>query len=78
MLDLGPRTYSVICDHFVRKAKLQCINLPRPILLSGVGGTGTIRQSARYNYNIEGLTKTGWAYVAEDVNLEYDTLFGRS
>ena len=78
MLDLGALTYSVVCDHFVRKAKLQCINLPRPILLSGVGGTGIIRQAARFTYDIEGWTKTGWAYVAEKVNLGYDLLFGRS
>ena len=78
MLDLGALTYSVVCDHFVRKDKLQCINLPRPILLFGVGGTGTILQAARFTYDIEGWTKTGWAYVAEDVNLGYDTLFGRS
>ncbi|KAF2741590.1 hypothetical protein M011DRAFT_379131, partial [Sporormia fimetaria CBS 119925] len=60
------------------KAKLQCIDLPNPKILLGVEGIGMIQRAAHFTYDIEGWTRTGWAYVVEKSNTGYDILFGRS
>lgn len=78
MLDTGCLTYALVSAQFVRKAKLQCIDLPNPKILQGVQGTGIIQRAAHFTYDIEGWTRTGWAYVVEKSDTGYDILFGRS
>ena len=53
MLDTGCLTYALVSAQFVRKAKLQCIDLPNPKILQGVEGTGVIQRAARFTYDIE-------------------------
>jgi len=78
MLDSGCLTYALVSASFVRKANLQCINLPHPKQLDGVAGTGIISRVCEFTYDIEGYSRTGWGYVVEKGNLGYDILLGRS
>jgi hypothetical protein len=78
MLDSGCLTYALVSASFVRKANLQCVNLPHSKQLDGVTGTGTITRACEFTYDIEGYKRTGWGYVVEKGNLGYDILLGRS
>jgi hypothetical protein len=78
MLDSGCLTYALVSAQFARKAKLECINLPTPKILQGIEGTGIIKQACCFTYDIEGYTRTGWGYMAENTHLGFDILLGRS
>ena len=75
IIDSGSLANTIVLPSLVKKASLQCINIP-PWRLVGINGEGEITQIAKYLTNIEGFKDTGWAYVATN-SMGFNILFGR-
>ncbi|PZD22055.1 hypothetical protein A1F96_11511, partial [Pyrenophora tritici-repentis] len=76
LIDSGCLSYALITRSFVRRAKLERIPIPRKPIVGVNDQVSWVDEVAKFNFDINGYTETGFAYITPN-DAEEDIILGR-